>query len=261
MSSGFVSGGTTDQLIERDDEWLKAQQEIEATRRRKEEESRQEGGKTLYEVLQQNKAAKQEAIEESLRLKNQFRNLDEDEIEFLDSVLESTRAKEEAVKKETKEQLDLFRRQQEEADKALLDAAGNDSPATPAAAGRPPAEESQWAVNARKRKRAKEKEVLKGVKLRKSSTSEQVVASKSTEHHSVISIPTAESSPSNSQAMSNEDQTPVKAADTKTGTGTHPDPTEDRSVEHISSPASRAEPTNGGLPSLGLGDYSSDDES
>ena len=55
MSSGFVSGGTTDNPIERDDEWLRAQQEIEANRRRKEEEARQEGGKTLYEVLQSNK--------------------------------------------------------------------------------------------------------------------------------------------------------------------------------------------------------------
>lgn len=55
MSSGFVSGGTTDAPIERDNEWLKAQQEIEANRRHKEEESRHEGGKTLYEVLQGNK--------------------------------------------------------------------------------------------------------------------------------------------------------------------------------------------------------------
>lgn len=55
MSSGFVSGGTTDKPIERDDEWLKAQQEIEANRRRKEEEGRQEGGKSLFEVLQNNK--------------------------------------------------------------------------------------------------------------------------------------------------------------------------------------------------------------
>ena len=55
MSSGFVSGGTTDAPIKRDDEWLEAQKEIEANRRRKEEESRQEGGKTLYEVLQANK--------------------------------------------------------------------------------------------------------------------------------------------------------------------------------------------------------------
>ncbi len=55
MSSGFVSGGTSDKPIERDDEWLRAQQELEATRRRKEEESRHESGKTLYEVLQANK--------------------------------------------------------------------------------------------------------------------------------------------------------------------------------------------------------------
>ena len=55
MSSGFVSAGTTDKPVERDDEWLKAQQEIEVNRRKNEEESRQEGGKTLYEVLQSNK--------------------------------------------------------------------------------------------------------------------------------------------------------------------------------------------------------------
>lgn len=55
MSSGFVSGGTIDNPIERDDEWLKAQQEIEVNRRRKEEEGRQVDGKSLFEVLQQNK--------------------------------------------------------------------------------------------------------------------------------------------------------------------------------------------------------------
>lgn len=103
-------------------------------------------------------------------MKNQFRNLDEDEIEFLDSVLESTRAKEEAVKKETTEQLDVFRRQQEEADKALLNEAAGTNDAIPLGLA---SSESQWAINARKRKGAKEKEGLKGVKLRKlSSTSE-----------------------------------------------------------------------------------------
>ncbi len=55
MSSGFVPGGTHDKPLERDDEWLKAQQEIEAARRRKEEEDSQQGSKTLYEVLQGNK--------------------------------------------------------------------------------------------------------------------------------------------------------------------------------------------------------------
>ena len=62
-------------------------------------------------------AAKQEAFEESIRSRNQFRSLDEDEVDFLDSVLESTRAKEAEVKKQTTEQLEAFRRQQEEAEK------------------------------------------------------------------------------------------------------------------------------------------------
>ena len=44
-----------DKPTERDDEWLKAQEQIEAARRKKEDESRQHGGKSLYEVLQANK--------------------------------------------------------------------------------------------------------------------------------------------------------------------------------------------------------------
>lgn len=55
MPSGFVSGGTIERPLDRDDEWLKAQLELEATRKRKDEESRHDGGKSLYEVLQQNK--------------------------------------------------------------------------------------------------------------------------------------------------------------------------------------------------------------
>lgn len=115
-------------------------------------------------------AAKEEAFQESIKLKNQFRNLDEDEVEFLDSVLESTRKKEEEVKKETSEQLDLFRRQQEEKDRELLE--GGEE--VEAKAGSPTAGESQsqWAVNARKRKRMKgsDRAGLKGLKLRKSSS-------------------------------------------------------------------------------------------
>jgi len=96
--------------------------------------------------------------------------LDEDEIDFLDSVLESTRQKEETVKRETTVQLDLFRRQQEEADKVLLEEGGEKEAADGGNATE--AGEGQWAVHGRKRKRAREKEGLKGVKLRKSSTSE-----------------------------------------------------------------------------------------
>ncbi|OCK97397.1 uncharacterized protein K441DRAFT_630282 [Cenococcum geophilum 1.58] len=164
--SRFVSGGTNEQPLERDDGWLKAQNEIEEARRRKEEEGRQADGKSLYEVLQANKAAKQEAFEEANRLKNQFRSLDEDEVEFLDSVLESTRAKEAAIRKETIEQLDLFRKQQEEAEKATL---------AEQSIGDPPGEEEQWVISERKRKKGKNKEAPRRVKLRKSSTSEQAL--------------------------------------------------------------------------------------
>lgn len=84
--------------------------------------------------------------------------------------MESTRAKEEAVKKETLEQLDIFRRQQEEVDKALL-LRDNDSESPHT--GEQPAGEEQWKTSAKKRRRTAEKETLRGVKLRKSSTLEQ----------------------------------------------------------------------------------------
>ena len=118
-------------------------------------------------------AAKQEAFEESIKLKNQFRNLDEDEVEFLDSVLESTRAKEEAVKRETSQQLDLFKRQQDEADKRLREGENGRE----VEEGSPILGESEWTVGSKKRKRVKERDVLKGVKIRRSSSSRLGAAS------------------------------------------------------------------------------------
>lgn len=110
-------------------------------------------------------AAKQDAFEEANRLKNQFRALDEDEVDFLDSVLESTRKEEDRIRRETAEGLELFRKQQEEADKKARigdeQGAGETSPTV---------ENEQWVAGGRKRKRAKEKEGLKGVKLRRSSS-------------------------------------------------------------------------------------------
>jgi hypothetical protein len=115
-------------------------------------------------------AAKQDAFEEANKLKNQFRSLDEDEIEFLDSVLESTRAEELRVKKETAEGLEMFRKQQEEADKKLRAGIIIDTDIQ----GSPTEEEGQWTSGAaRKRKRQREKEGLKGVKLRKSSSTDE----------------------------------------------------------------------------------------
>lgn len=56
MSSGFVSSGTNEQPIERDDEWLRVQQELEEERRRKAEIGKQDEGKSLFEVLERNKS-------------------------------------------------------------------------------------------------------------------------------------------------------------------------------------------------------------
>ncbi|KAJ4300142.1 hypothetical protein N0V88_002811 [Collariella sp. IMI 366227] len=67
--------------------WASATADLETARRQREEARlRAQSGanteKTLYETLQANKAAKQAAFEEASRLKNQFRALDEDEVEF-----------------------------------------------------------------------------------------------------------------------------------------------------------------------------------
>lgn len=56
MSSGFVSGGTNEEPIERDDEWQRVQQQLEEERKRKADLNKQDDGKTLYDVLQQNKS-------------------------------------------------------------------------------------------------------------------------------------------------------------------------------------------------------------
>jgi hypothetical protein len=55
MSSGFVSGGSLDKPNERDEEWLKAQRELEEERTRKAQLEQQQGGKSLFEILQANK--------------------------------------------------------------------------------------------------------------------------------------------------------------------------------------------------------------
>lgn len=197
-------------------------------------------------------AAKQEAFEESIKLKNQFRNLDEDEVEFLDSVLESTRAKEEAVKKETTEQLDIFRRQQEEADKALLEESGGvEEKDTSRKAGSPTAGESPWALNARKRKRVKD-EGLKGVKLRKSS---------STHDANVASI--KEDIDSSPHRIKNENIS--SASDPKSNTIGNAcarglNPNVQGTTKASPSPPTSVKAAQEGPAGLGLAGYSSDEE-
>ncbi|KAL5397080.1 hypothetical protein PMIN06_005917 [Paraphaeosphaeria minitans] len=160
MSNGFVSGGTIDAPNERDDEWRSAQAELEAKRLEREDRDKQHDGKSLYEVLQANKAAKQDAFEEATRLKNQYRALDDDEAEFLESVLEASRKKEAEVRKDTIEQLDAFRRRREEEERKALEAEASVGVKEEEA-------HAQWVTHGRKRKKGPE--LFKGVKQRKTS--------------------------------------------------------------------------------------------
>ncbi|VUC20570.1 unnamed protein product [Clonostachys rosea] len=174
MSDRFVSGGTIggtegEKTTSTDSgppqassgtknaaQWEAVERELEAERKRREEQRRKavEGEeKSLYEILQDNKAAKQAAFEEQSKLKNQFRALDDDEIDFLDEVRQKKRKEEEAVKRETEEGLKAFRAAQKGSGSA---GAGTEKVEEPVV------ETESWGVG-RKRKRLKEREV-KGLK-------------------------------------------------------------------------------------------------
>ncbi|KAJ5383119.1 hypothetical protein N7517_001030 [Penicillium concentricum] len=252
MSSGFVSSGTNEQPIERDDEWLRAEQELEEERRRKAELGKQDGGKSLFEVLERNKMAKQEAFEEKSRLRNQFRSLDEDEVDFLDSVLESTRAQEAAVKKETADQLEAFRRQREEAQKALL---GSTSPDVT------PVQGEDWAALARKRRRDKQRDLLIPGKKRKGSATENADGK---ETHSG----------NDSQQQAGAASSSTKKLDQGTSKSNEATPAASVTASETANPVTQPKvvtdtekgqlktksPTKPPAVSLGLGGYSSDSE-
>jgi hypothetical protein len=160
MSSGFVSGGTVDNPTERDDEWRQAQKELEAARKAKADLAAQHDGKSLFEVLQANKDKKQAEFEERARYKLHV-SLNDEEADYLDAIEEKKRKQEAEVRKDTREQLDAFRRQQEEAEQKKLEVESKDAPAEDIA---------QWAAPGRKRKKGHETSLLKGVKLRKPSS-------------------------------------------------------------------------------------------
>ncbi|KAK4251412.1 N-terminal domain of NEFA-interacting nuclear protein NIP30-domain-containing protein [Corynascus novoguineensis] len=109
--------------------WAAASAQLEADRlRRREQQQRQQSSqeKSLYEVLQANKAAKQAAFEEAHRLRNQFRALDDDEVEFLDEVRARRRREEEEARREVEKGLEAFREAQKNGLAAQSGSAGED---------------------------------------------------------------------------------------------------------------------------------------
>jgi len=162
-------------------------------------------------------------------LTNQFRSLDEDEIEFLDSVQEAARAKELADRRATKEGLEEFRKQQEEAERVAKEQEGAVSP---------PTVTESWSVGPRKRKKGKEKDGIGGLKIRRTSTSEQAKKLEDTPEPSLMTKPDGQAATAKVQEQSStKEQSDKKPAST-------PPP--------ASPPALAA--------GLGLGAYSSDED-
>ena len=159
--------------------------------------------------------------------------MNEDEVEFLDSVLESQRAKENAVRKQTAEEMQAFKQQQEDAEKKAKAAETSQAPE---------AESTSWAVS-RKRKKGKE-DVFGGVKLRKASSGEP------------SSIPKSQAVGDTETSMKKDANAAVKAnlvADQKDKVVTNTEPEKGKMSESKApAAASSAE--------LGLAAYSSDED-
>ena len=175
-------------------------------------------------------------------MKNQFRSLDEDEVDFLDSVLESTRAKEAEVKKQTREQLEAFHRLQEEAERA---ASLQDASSTPEMT-------EAWAAGSRKRKKGRETAIA-GVKLRRTSTIEKPLAGSASPTKGPQPCDTALQPVADLTTKSTE--TP-KGKETGVKTVEAASPAEQPSNRDVTTPKSSSVPTGG----LGLGAYSSDED-
>lgn len=143
-------------------------------------------------------------------------------MDFLDSVLESTRAKEAEVRKETAEQLEIFRKQREAAEKAQFEE--DDTPASADGMAASPGTEETW-VRPKKRRRDKESAPVLGAKLRKMSSA---------------GLETSDVS---------------RARDDATVHTKKPVPASTEQPE-----ATAPKPTTAPAATLGLGDYSSDDD-
>ncbi|KAI0101014.1 N-terminal domain of NEFA-interacting nuclear protein NIP30-domain-containing protein [Nemania sp. FL0031] len=276
MTSRFVSGGTIagdggdaasggtagkdggggagagDHTTATSVEWEAVQRDLEEERRRRADARKLavEGGaggeRSLYEVLQANKAAKQAAFEEQNRIRNQFRALDDDEIEFLHGVSDGKRAEEERVRRETEEGLASFRKAQKAVGGGSVGGTGDG-----ADADSPDVGAEEWtAASGRKRKREKEKAGLKGVR-RRTSTAEEDRKDGEKGADNEAKVPSAGRAGNDGTELP-----PTKSTTTKS----------ESVAGKVTSAAAPAQTTNTTAdskpkPALGLVDYGSDEDS
>ena len=169
-------------------------------------------------------------------MRNQFRSLDEDEVEYLDSVLESTREKEAEVKKQTVEQLEAFRKQQEDAEKIARQDDTTDAVESA----------ETWSAGPRKRKKGRET-ILGGVKVRRTSTAEK--KSDSPPQEALTTSQKLEEGPKSHKG----DQKATPAAGNETAGSGPPAKVQAQQAAVLSTPPSSAA-------GLGLAAYSSDED-
>ncbi|GAA5906766.1 hypothetical protein JCM5296_000831 [Sporobolomyces johnsonii] len=110
VASRFVSASALEEAAKkRSEEWKAAYERI-GQEPPKEDDAAPYDGRSLWEKLQENKNKKQEAFEEQLKFKNHFRALDEDEISFLDSMVEENNDEERERQKQIRDELLSFRK-------------------------------------------------------------------------------------------------------------------------------------------------------
>ncbi|PWN36658.1 uncharacterized protein FA14DRAFT_159091 [Meira miltonrushii] len=126
--------------------------------------------RSLYERLKANKDAKQEAIDEKLKLGNQFRGIDDSESVFLAQVAQQKKEAERLKQKETEDELERFR-------KAAL-AKEASSPTLPAKTTPPTPASGASKGKAAKRKREGLLGVVKKKKVQSEEKKESVEKSK-----------------------------------------------------------------------------------
>ncbi|KAF8474829.1 N-terminal domain of NEFA-interacting nuclear protein NIP30-domain-containing protein [Kalaharituber pfeilii] len=254
MSSGFVSGGVsspeddaklTSKSAPTEEAWGKAEEAIKLARWQQEESASKGRGpeeKSLYEILQANKARKQEEFEEKLKFKHQFKQLDEDDVEFLDSIMSEQARTELLRKQELASQLSQFRKAQYEAESA-----GNSE----ALENIPKVEDvvvGGWAVSGKKRKKTVVNETAENGARSKIRKMSGIIGAKTKKPTPPKPAPTAEKT-------KEAEHTETKKSPT---TGDATSSPKQQAASKPQAASNPLKPTGGGL--MGLVTYSSDDD-
>ncbi|KAG9081704.1 hypothetical protein FRC06_005434 [Ceratobasidium sp. 370] len=165
VGSRFVSQAEIDSAKERREaDWKAAYARLGQEPPPRPAEDETYDGRSLYERLQSQRTAKQEEWEEKTKLSNQFRALEEDEIHFLDGILDEKIIKEKKRREEENEELKHFREAV-----AQKNAQQSTAPAPTPSTAKPPTPKpiANSTAPAKSQPKKNQKTLLKGAIVRK----------------------------------------------------------------------------------------------